>query len=358
MLNFTVGPVMSDAETLEVSARSAPYFRTPEFSDVMMESERLMLGLLSAPEGSRCVFLTCSGTGAMEAVVMGVLSPSDRVVVVNGGTFGQRFVDLCSLHGCDVAEVPLGFGAQVAAGDLEAATVGATALVVNMHETSSGLLYDMGLVSDFCRRRGLLLVVDAISSFIADPLDMAALGADVVITGSQKALACHPGVAVVALSPRAQGRVLSNPERCLYLSLRRALSDGERGQTPWTPAVSTLLQVHSRLRGLAGGGLGAERRRIAGRAEEFRRVAAELGFEQVPECPSNAVTALWAPHGARAIVEAARDGHGIWLCPNGGERADDVFRVGHIGSISEGDQAALLSAFREIGRARRGPAVG
>ena len=89
MLNFTVGPVMSPDEVLSVAGQDAPYFRTSEFSDVVLRCERAMLDLLHAPDGSRCVFLTASGTGAMEAVVMDVLRPGERVAVVNGGSFGR-----------------------------------------------------------------------------------------------------------------------------------------------------------------------------------------------------------------------------------------------------------------------------
>ena len=251
MLNFTVGPVMSPSEVLEVSAKSAPYFRTPEFSQVMQENERIMLDLLSAPKDSRCVFLTASGTGAMEAAVMSVLAPAERVAVVNGGSFGQRFVDLCQLHGHTVDEIKLEFGHQIARKNLEdAVDLSCGALLVNMHETSSGLLYDMSLLSDFCREREMLLIVDAVSAFIAEEIDMAALGADVVLTGSQKALACHPGISLMALSPRGQERVAENPEVCSYLSLKEALRNGERGQTPWTPAVNTLLEINARLRSI------------------------------------------------------------------------------------------------------------
>ena len=228
MLNFTVGPVMSPSEVLEVSAKSAPYFRTPEFSQVMLENERIMLDLLSAPKDSRCVFLTASGTGAMEAAVMSVLAPAERVAVVNGGSFGQRFVDLCQLHGHNVNEIKLEFGRQVTRKNLEdAVESGCGALLVNMHETSSGLLYDMRLLSEFCREREMLLIVDAVSAFIAEEIDMAALGADVVLTGSQKALACHPGISLMALSPRGQERVAENPEVCSYLSLKEALRNGD-----------------------------------------------------------------------------------------------------------------------------------
>lgn len=346
MLNFTVGPVMSPDEVLALSAQDAPYFRTPEFSRVMLESERAMLDLLSAPDGSRCVFLTASGTGAMEAAVMGVLAPGERAAVVNGGSFGQRFVDLCRLHGHGVDEVKLEFGRQMAREKLEeAVSADCGVLLVNMHETSSGLLYDMPLVSAFCRERGLVLIVDAVSAFIAEEIDMVALGADVVLTGSQKALACHPGVSILALSPRAQERVAANPEICSYLSLKEALKNAERGQTPWTPAVTTLLEINARLKAILARGVVAEREEIAGRAKAVRGVLAGTTLQMVPENPSNAVTALRCPaKNAKAVIERAKTGYGMWLCPNGGALADEVFRIGHIGAISAEDNAKLVDA--------------
>lgn len=346
MLNFTVGPVMSPDEVLTVSAENAPYFRTSEFSQVILENERIMLGLLSAPKDSRCVFLTASGTGAMEASVMGVLAPAERVAVVNGGSFGQRFVDLCQLHGHTVDEIKLEFGRQVARKNLEdAVDPRCSALLVNMHETSSGLLYDMELLSEFCRERGMLLIVDAVSAFIAEEIDMASLGADVVLTGSQKALSCHPGVSLIALSPRAQERVADNPEVCSYLSLKEALRNGERGQTPWTPAVTTLLEINARLRVIQKRSINVERLEIVGRAESVRNALTNTALQMVPEKPSNAVTALRCPaRNAKAIIERAKTAYGMWLCPNGGSLADEVFRIGHIGAITAEDNRKLIDA--------------
>lgn len=346
MLNFTVGPVESPESVLGISAQSAPYFRNAEFSQVMLENERLTLGLLNAPEDSRCVFLTASGTGAMEAAVMSVLKPGERVAVINGGSFGQRFVELCRLHNHEVDEVALAFGNQVTRGDLDSVvSVEATALLINMHETSSGNLYDMELVSNFCRERGLVLIIDAVSAFIADEIDMASLGADVILTGSQKALACHPGVSLLALSPRAQARVAENPETCSYLSLREALKNGERGQTPWTPAVTTLLEINARLKETSAAGIEAERTLIANRAQAVRSALASTTLEMIPENPSNAVSAFRCPtRNAAAIIERAKTGYDMWLCPNGGPLANEVFRIGHIGAISEDDNAKLIDA--------------
>ncbi|MBR6381136.1 MAG: alanine--glyoxylate aminotransferase family protein [Lachnospiraceae bacterium] len=348
MLNFTVGPVMSDPEVLKIGAESSPYFRTPEFSKLMLENEQMMLRLLHAPQESRCVFLTTSGTGAMESMVMNILSDTDRVIVINGGSFGQRFADLCALHHRNYTQVPCTFGHQLKREQLKDLE-DHTALLVNMHETSSGLLYDMEMISEFCKENGILLLVDAISAFLADELDIERLGAAAVITGSQKALAVQPGVSVVALAPAAVQRVEENPETCLYLSLKQALKNAERGQTPFTPAVTTLLQIHERLSSITKKGLDAEQKRIAQLAHTFRESIADLPFIAVPDDPSNAVTAL-RPFGggAKEIVRILKDEYGIWVCPNGGEWADEVFRVGHIGYITDADIKCLTDALHDM----------
>ncbi len=351
MLNFTVGPVMSDDVVLKVGGRSAPYFRTPEFSEIMKENESLILKYMYAPKNSRCVFLTTSGTGAMESCVMNILNEKDKVLVVNGGSFGQRFVEMCELHHRSMTEIKCEFGHQIKAEQLEQFSgQGYTAFLVNMDETSSGTLYDMKLISAFCKKEGIMLIVDAISAFIADELNMEELHASAVITGSQKALALHPGIAVIALGPDALKRIEENPEVCMYLSLKLALKNGERGQTPFTPAVNTLLELHARLKNIeTDGGIEAERKRVAVIAEDFRKKISDLPFTPATESPSNCVTSLRPVHGgAKEIIRIMKDEYNIWICPNGGALADEVFRVGHIGNITLEDNQTLINAFEDM----------
>lgn len=350
-LNFTVGPVMSDPDVLEIASHSTPYFRTPEFSEIMFENERMILELLHAPKDSRCVFLTASGTGSMESCVMNILNAKDKVIVVNGGSFGQRFVELCKLHDRAFTEVKCEFGKQLKREQLNGLEEH-TAFLINMHETSSGVLYDMKLVSDFCKKNNILLIVDAISAFLADEIDMEALGAVAVITGSQKALAVQPGVSLIALSPNAIERINDNSERCMYLSLKLALKNGERGQTPFTPAVTPLLQIHKRLSNIfKSGGVLQEQKRIAVAARMFREHIANLPLEIVSEAPSNAVTCLKPIHGgARKIVDVLKEEYNIWICPNGGDMADIVFRVGHIGYITEENIDRLVDALYDMNK--------
>lgn len=354
MLNFTVGPVMSSSETLKIAAESTPYFRTREFSEIMFQNEKMMLEYLNAPEKSRCVFLTTSGTGAMESCVMNVLNSQDKVLVINGGSFGQRFEELCILHELNYAVVKCEFGSQVKAEQLSQFDgEGYTALLVNMDETSSGVLYDMQLISNFCKKNHILLIVDAISAFITDEIDMSEWEAAVVITGSQKALAVQPGIAVIALAPSAIVRVEENKEKCLYLSLKNALNNMDRGQTPFTPAVTTLLQINSRLKGIQKrGGLERERNSIKEITMYFRKQITDYPFEFVisnPKDRSNAVTALrqlTCP--VSRISQIMKDEYQIWICPNGGVLADEVFRIGHIGCVKKEDVDTLMAAFDDL----------
>ena len=349
MINFTVGPVMSSEQVIKVANASTPYFRTPEFSNIMLENERMFLQLLNAPDDSRCVFLTASGTGAMESCVMNILNDDDEVIVINGGGFGKRFVELCQLHKRRYYEVKCGFGQQVRMEQL-AGLEHCSALLVNMHETSSGILYDMDMISRFCKENGILLIVDAISSFISDELDMEDLGAAAVITGSQKALAVQPGVSLIALAPVAVKRVEDNEEKCLYLSIKQALTNGVRGQTPFTPAVTTLLQIHTRLKEIiARGGIEVEREMIVKNASFIRKSLQGLPFENVSENPSNTVTAIRTKkQNAEEIVRILKDEYGIWVCPNGGEYSSSVFRIGHIGCISQKDNEELVQALQDM----------
>ena len=331
MLNFTVGPVMSNEKVLRIASNSAPYFRTAEFSEIMLQNEQMMLDNLNAPDGSR---------EKRKAALPGA-----------GGSFGKRFLELSQLHDLDTTEIKVEFGHQIRSEQLEYfKNKGYTALLVNMHETSSGNLYDMNLIASFCKCNGILLIVDAISSFIADEVDMTELNAAVVITGSQKALAVQAGVSIVALNREALERVKSNKEKCMYLSLKEALLNAERGQTPFTPAVTTLLQINERLFEInQDGGILNERKKIIARANEFRKFISEFQFEFVPENMSNAVTCLKTEKvKATDIIALMKDEYNIWLCPNGGEFKEQVFRIGHIGNITDCDMQRLKAAFTDL----------
>jgi aspartate aminotransferase-like enzyme len=351
MLNFTVGPVMSSEKVLSIGAEQVPYFRTAEFSAVMLENEKLIKKFAKADEGSRAVFITGSGTASMEATIMNTLTKDDKAIVVNGGSFGHRFVQMLDIHGIPYSEIVLTPGKALKEEMLNQYRGGGyTSFIVNVHETSTGVHYDIDMISDFCKENNLFLIVDAISSFLADDFNMKDLGADVMITGSQKALACPPGVSIIVLSPRAIERVNRNDPKCMYFDLKEALKNGERGQTPFTPAVGTLLQINARLKEIEEfGGADAEEAKIAAIAQDFRNKLKGLPFEIVSESMSNAVTPLH-PTTASAydIFLTLKDEYGIWVCPNGGELKEKIFRVGHIGALTVKDNDTLIAALKDM----------
>ncbi|MBR1400160.1 MAG: alanine--glyoxylate aminotransferase family protein [Prevotella sp.] len=353
MLNFTVGPVMSTETVRAIGGEQVPYFRTAEFSELMLENERLIKVFAHATDDSRVVFLTCSGSGGMEAAVMNTLTKKDKALVVNGGSFGERFVELLALHGIPYTEIKLEHGKALKPKHLlPYEGKGYTAFLLQKHETSTGVHYDINLVSDFCNRNNCFLIVDTISTFLTDPFNMAELGVDIMITGSQKALACPPGVAVMVLGASALARIDNTKCCCQYLDLKLALKNQERGQTPWTPAVGVLLQINARLKEIdAAGGDKAEIARAESLAVYFRNKLKEcnLPFEIVSESLSNAVTPLHpTTQSAYEIFLKIKDEYGMWICPNGGEMKDTVFRVGHLGCLTERDYDRLIGAFLDL----------
>ena len=352
MLNFALGPVMSSDLILEVGSKQTPYFRTPEFSKVNLENEQLMKELLHASDDSRAIFLTGSGTSGMEATVMNVLNEDDKVLIVNGGGFGQRFVDLCNLHNIDCDDIKLKFGHCLTREKLyEYDGKDYTAFIVNICETSSGVYYDINLISEFCKKNNLLLIVDAVSSFLADDLNMVEHDVDVVITGSQKALACPPGIAIIVLSEDAIKRVENNTCKSMYFDLEDMLINGIRGQTPYTPAITIILQLNARLNQLKNdGGIEAEIQRISDLAADFRSKITEFPFEVKSNCLSNAVTTVHSKEKIEAnIVEILKNEYDIWVSTARDDLSKTMlFRVGHMGDLTPKDNDTLIEALRDI----------
>ena len=353
MINFTVGPVQSSDTVRAIGAEQVPYFRTSEFSELMLENESLVKKFANATDDSRVVFLTCSGSGGMEAAIMNTLTKEDKALVINGGSFGERFVELLTIHEIPFTEIKMEYGKALKPEHLAPYEgKGYTAFLFQKHETSTGVHYDAKLISDFCKRNGCFMIVDTISTFLADSFDMADLGAGVMITGSQKALACPPGIAVMVLAPSALKRIEKTKCCCQYLDLKLALKNQDRGQTPWTPAVGVLRQINARLKEIdAAGGAKAEIERTAQLAAYFRNKLKEhnLPFEIISESLSNAVTPLHpTTQSAHQIFLKIKDEYGMWICPNGGDMKDTVFRVGHIGCLSKEDYNQLIDAFDDL----------
>lgn len=351
MLNFTVGPVMSSDAVLAIGAEQVPYFRTTEFSDVMLDNEKLIKKFCKASNSSRVLFMTCSSTGSMEAVVMNCFKPDDKVLVINGGSFGERFAQICEIHGIPYTEIKLDVGKTLTEQMLyEYDGKGYTGLLVNVDETSTGVLYDTKMLGKFCKKNEVFFVCDCVSSFLADVFEMEECGANIMITGSQKALACPPGISIIVLDSVALNRVRNNKVKSLYFDLNDALINMQRGQTPFTPAVGILRQINARLHEIEeNGGEDIEISRVAAQAQDFREKAKSLPLEYISESPANGVTSVHPIRGdAYEIFLKLKDEYGIWVCPNGGSLKNKVFRVGHIGALTHEDNTTLINALTDL----------
>ena len=328
---FTPGPVKMSHEILAIGAEQTPYFRNAEFSKVMLENESMLLSIAHAPKGSRVVFLTASGTAAMEASVINLLTKEHKALVVTGGGFGERFATICSRFG-----VPHDtFTPEDNLSNLDFDGSSYSHFIVNAHETSVGRAYNLESIAAFCTKNGLLNITDAISLFLTDEVDMVQHAIDVLLISSQKAFALPPGISMVILSPRAQQELIDIPS--LYFNFLAYLKDGERGQTPFTPAVSILLQLHARLTGIVKAGIESELTKAQKIAEYFRKAIAPLplAFYHQEYMP-NAMTTLMPTDGkkARQIVQDLEDRFDVVVCPNGGDLGNTIFRVSHMGDMT------------------------
>ena len=355
---FTLGPVEMYKYTREQTLGQLPYFRTEEFSKVVIECSERLKRLAGAPEDAHVFLLTCSGTGAMEAVAANCFGEEDKLLVIDGGGFGHRFAGIAEHHGIPHARIDIKFGETLEPDMLDAAAASESfiGMLVNLHESTTGQLYDKDMLASFCRAHGLYFVIDGIASFLADPVDFGEDGVDALITSSQKALALPPGLAIVIMSDRLYKKIQDDDISpfSLYMDFLDAEANAVRGQTPFTPAVGIVLALRERLEKLEEeGGAEASVARTKALAEDFRaRIGGllEKGKFRLPDHPlSNACTLLVFPDGgAKEIYEKLSKEHGVWLNPNGGELADTVLRVGHLGNLTEEDNELLAGLLEGI----------
>lgn len=347
---FTVGPVEMFPETMEQASRQLPYFRTPEFSDLMLENETLFKESISAPSEAKTVFLTASGTGAMEAAVINCFDKDDKLLVINGGGFGKRFAEICALHQIPYEELRLEFGEVLTEERLaDFKDCGCTGLLVNLHETSTGQLYDIRLLTAFCREHGLYLIVDAISAYGADEIDFERDGIDALIVSSQKALALSPGLSIVAVSSRLyQNKIMNIQSGSLYFDFKIHIENLKRGQTPFTPAVGILLELHERLLQIQEIGIEKLRKQTYTLAEYFREQALKADF-RIPKYPlSNALTPILLESCAKEMYMRLKDDYGLVVTPSGGALENTLIRIGHLGNVVLEDYEELLKAMKAV----------
>lgn len=358
---FTPGPVEIPARVLRALAQEAPHHRTDGFRATLKRVTE-SLRTLHGTEGE-VLLLAASGTGAMEAAVVNLLSPGDRALAIAGGKFGERWASLLKAYGIVHETVEVEWGSAVDPGEvrrrLEADPALGTVFATHS-ETSTGALHDVEALARITRSLSRRLVVDAITSVGVHPLPQDAWGVDVVVCGSQKGLMIPPGIATVSLAPWAAGWIDAARLPRFYFDLRKARKSAPLGETAFTPPVSLVLALEEALAMIREEGLDQVHRRHRRLAHAARAGAEALGFSVFPSSPSHAVTALTPPAGieAGAVVKRLRDVHAMVVAGGQDRLKGKILRIGHMGAYQLDDIVAVVEALEECVTALGRPATG
>lgn len=341
---FTIGPTEMYQNTLEVKAQMVPYFRTKEFSNLMLETDSLLKKSVGTTEASESIYLTASGSGAMEATVMNCFDQNDKLLVISGGTFGERFEDICRIHSFNYEVLKIEFGQTLTQEMLiPFEDKGFTGLLVNLHETSTGQLYDIEMLSEFCQRNQLFLVVDAITVFLCDPYNMDRYHIDATIISSQKGLCLSPGLSMVILSKRMVEKVYQSKVSSLYFDFRDYIKNMERGQTPFTPCVGILYELNDMLKKIDQESIERHLNRVRALCKNFRESIKNLPIS-IPDYPlSNGMTPIiFEKPIAKELFESLKNQYGIYVNPTGGKLKERLVRIAHIGNLTIEDNQMLI----------------
>jgi aspartate aminotransferase-like enzyme len=297
------------------------------------------------------LLLTSSGTGGLEAAIVNTLSPGDEVLAVSCGVFGNRFADIAEQYGAEVKHLNFEWGKAV---DPEAiykalkVDDNIKAVLVTHNETSTGVTNDISKVSAVVKEFDKLLLVDAISSLGCIDLPVDDWRCDVVITGSQKGWMVPPGMAMLSVSKEAwQAHARARMPR-YYWDFSKAKDYLERGQTPWTPAISICYALDTALDLMLHEGLANIFARHARVARMTRSGIKSLGLSLLPEenHASNTVTAVNVSDklDVSKLIQVLRDEYDVVIAGGQGKLSGRIFRIGHLGWVTEDDVKSVLDA--------------
>jgi serine---pyruvate transaminase len=346
---LTPGPTPVPPEVLAELAKPVIHHRERDFREVY-EQCLVRLGQVYRTQNDVLMYTT-SGTGAFESAVANLTSPGDRQLVLSAGNFGERWAGMVKAFGADLVHVRLDWGETPDPDDLRAALAdaGDVKVVYLTHsETSTGVVADVQSLAAVAKEAGAFVVVDAVSSLGAVPLETDTWGIDVVVSGSQKALMCPPGVAFASVSPVAFEAAARATSPRYVMDWERTRKAQAKLDAPFTPAVSIVRALNVALGLLLEEGLEAAFDRHARLGRACREGAKAMGLElfSPDEERSAVVTAIRSPEGVDAaeIVSGLRDRFGITIANGQGDLKGKIFRIGHIGWFDVFDITTALAA--------------
>lgn len=347
-LLMVLGPTEIEDDVLSLGSLPQQYHRTPDFTAFL---SGIFANLQYLFQTQNPVFiLSSSGTGAMEFSVTNLLSNGERALYINGGTFGERWGDICRKHGVVTSEIKLSLGKSVECSQIEKALDADKTIKVlfaTQNETATGALTDIESVGKVAKKHGVLFVVDAVSSLGVQKMPQDEWGVDVLLTSSQKALALPPGLGFVSFSERAIEKARVAKPKTLYFDVFEYLKDWERNQTPFTPPISLIYQLELRLRKIKETGLENFQNEYLEKTNYLRQGIKSLGLEFAADVFSNCVTGVKAPEGIDALeIVRIMDEHQIAIAPSPGNLKTKLFRVGNFGNINQPDIERFLISLK------------
>ena len=347
------GPTPCPTDTLQAMTKQMINHRGDEFGQILSGvTEKLKQVFQTVND---VFLLTSSGTGGLEAAIVNTLSPGDKVLSVSIGVFGERFATIAEQFGAEVTPLRFEWGK---AADVDAvrqalkAEPKIKAVLVTHNETSTGVTNDLALINSAVKEFDKLLLVDAISSLGSINLPVDEWHCDVVVTGSQKGWMIPPGLAMVSVSQEAWQAHSNAKMPRFYWDFAQAKSYLERPtpQTPWTPAISTVFALSVALEMMLKEGLSNITARHARVGKAARDGVKSLGLSLFAEesHASNTVTAVAASDGldTKKLLRILREEHQAVLA-GGQQRLDGkIFRIGHLGWVTEDDIKTVISALK------------
>lgn len=341
------GPTPIPEKVLSAAAEPIIHHRTPEFSDIFMTTTE---GLKYVYQTEQDVFiLTSSGSGAMETAVVNTLCPGDKVITLNGGKFGERWGKICRAYGAEVKEIVLEWGEPFTKEQLAAelqAQQDTKAVFSTLSETSSGTIYDIQGYGQVVADTDAILVVDGISGLGATPCPMDEWKVDVMVSGSQKSFMIPPGLAYIAFSAKAWDLVEKSSMPKFYFDAKAAKKSIGKRTTPWTPAVTLIIQQKKALEIIKSLGLKKlfEHHRILG--EATRAAVQAIGLELLSKNPGNILTAVKTPSSIDGVqfVKLMQGKYGAYIAGAQDPHKGEFFRIAHLGYMGGFDIITAISA--------------
>jgi aspartate aminotransferase-like enzyme len=344
---LTPGPSPVPEKTLLELARPVPYHRTPEFRQTLAEVTQDLQYVFQTK--NPVLTLTSSGTGGLEAAVANCLVPGAKAICLIAGRFGERWRSLCKVFGVEAVGVTVPPGQAVAPEQLAQALAqhpDAAAVCCTLSETSTGVGHDVAAFGKLVAKTPAVLLVDAISGLAVMECRTDDWNIDVCVTGSQKALMLPPGLAFVSVSPKAWALIDKNPaRRAFYFDLKKAKTNLETSDTPYTPAHTLVRALRLSLKQIRAEGIENVWKRQARNAAAARAGFRAMGLELFAARPADGLTVVKVPDGidGTALLSRLEKGYGLKLAGGQDNLKGKIIRLAHMGYIDQFDVLAALA---------------